>query len=417
MTIDRSTKVQRHRPTVHASARAVGAFVLVAALAGCGTPVGVTRVDPDTAHRMLTASILSTDVLSTPTRNVLYRRGIYDAYVHDPAGTIASLHRALAIGDAGHDDVCALAELSFQHAQHTRDRSYYLASAIYAYAFLFPGPNHTTPDVLDPRLRLAADLYNRGLAEGLVGADSFEVQPRAGAYTLPFGTLELSFDTGQLRWGRRRLDHFVPVADLAVTGMKTRYRWPGLGAPLVAGTEPLAGEEFSDFVEPWAKVPVTMLLTIPDPRRQLASSRITGTLRLDTALEPTTVAIDGREVPLEIESTASLAYTLAEAPVWAQELRGFLQKVGVKESKANLSALEPYTAGRIPVVLVHGTASSPGRWAEMLNEFENDPRVHAHYQFWLFTYDTGNPIAYSAMLFRQALTDALHTLDPDGHDP
>jgi pimeloyl-ACP methyl ester carboxylesterase len=418
VTIDRSTKRRRYQRTTRPSSPlAIALAVLGAAmLAACGTPVGVTRVDPDTAQRMLTASILSTDELSTPTRNVLYRRGIYEAYVHDPAGTIASVHRALETGAASRDDICALAELSFQHAQRTRDRAYYLASAVYAYAFLFPGPNHMTPDGLDPRLRLAADLYNRGLAEGLKGADGF-VQPRAGTYGLPFGTLTVGFDAEQLRWGRRRLDHFFPVADLAVTGMKTRYRWPGLGAPLVAGTEPLVGQEYGDFVEPWAKVPVTMLLTIPDARSQVESSRIEATLRLNAVPEPTTVAIDGRDVPLEIESTASLAYTLSEAPVWQQEIRGFLQKVGVKDSKANLAALEPYIAGRIPVVLVHGTASSSGRWAEMLNELENDPRIHSRYQFWLFTYDTGNPIAYSAMLFRQALTDALQRLDPEGRDP
>src|SRR5437762_1438766 len=183
------------------------------------------------------------------TRNVLYRRGLYAPYEHEPAVVIAALHRAVAQGTAGHDEISALAELSFQHAQRTRDRSYFLAAAIYAYAFLFPGPNHAAPDVLDPRLRLAADLYNRGLAEGFTGADGFDVEPRGGLYDLPFGKLDVAFDPEQLRWGQRRLDHFAPVADLAVTGMNMRYRWPGVGAPLAAGTEPLAGKEFNDFVE------------------------------------------------------------------------------------------------------------------------------------------------------------------------
>ena len=391
-------------------------FVATIGVAGCGTPVGVKRVDPETVHRMLTRSVLSTNELSTPTRNVLYRRGLYEPYERKPAAVIAALHRAVAAGTAGRDEVSALAELSFQHADRTHDRSYFLAAAIYAYAFLFPGPNHTVPDVLDPRLRLAADLYNRGLAEGFAGADGFEVQPRGGLYDLPFGTLDVAFDPEQLRWGQRRLDHFAPVADLAVTGMNMRYRWPGVGAPLAAGTEPLAGEEFSDFVEPWAKIPVTLLLTIADARTQLESQHLHATLRLDAATEPTTTTIDGREVPLEIESTASLAYTLAESPVWQQEIKGFLQSVGVVDPKAHLAALRPYLPGRMPVVLIHGTASSAGRWAEMLNELENDPRVHAHYQFWLFTYDTGNPIAYSAMLLRAALTDTLQHLDPDGRD-
>ena len=37
--------------------------------------------------------------------------------------------------------------------------------------------------------------------------------------------------------------------------------------------------------------------------------------------------------------------------------------------------LHPHKTGRIPVVLVHGTASSPARWAELVNELENDPQL------------------------------------------
>src|SRR5262249_9427709 len=82
-----------------------------------------------------------------------------------------------------------------------------------------------------------------------------------------------------------------------------------------------------------------------------------------------------------------------------------------------LKALTPYSRGRIPVVFVHGTASSAGRWAEMLNELDNDPALIDRFQFWFFQYDTGNPILYSAMLLREALTDRGHALDPTGSDP
>jgi hypothetical protein len=66
---------------------------------------------------------------------------------------------------------------------------------------------------------------------------------------------------------------------------------------------------------------------------------------------------------------------------------------------------------------VHGTASSPARWAELINELENDPRFWANYEIWLFIYNTGNPVAYSAMLLRDALTKAVADLDPEGKDP
>jgi pimeloyl-ACP methyl ester carboxylesterase len=77
-----------------------------------------------------------------------------------------------------------------------------------------------------------------------------------------------------------------------------------------------------------------------------------------------------------------------------------------------LSFFDPYVSGRIPVVFVHGTASSPARWAEMLNEFLGDPAIVSRYQFWFFTYNTGNPIPFSAMHLREQLQEALDDVDP-----
>jgi pimeloyl-ACP methyl ester carboxylesterase len=390
-------------------------FLIVSA---CATPVGVKRIDPRTVHRALTASVLSADTLSNPTQNVLYRRDLFARFENDPEATLAALHTEVAADRGGRDDICALAELSFIYAENTGKRHYFLASMVYAYAFLFPGEGHRLPDSFDPRLRLAADLYNRGITEGFKSQDGDVVELRGGTFTLPFGALDVEFDPTSLRWGSRQLTDFVPVAELEVNGIITRYRWPGIGAPLAAGTVPLDPKQgFQDFVQPWAKVPVTALLLIDDPRRQLATGRILASLKLDASSGPSSVTIDDRAVPVEVESTAALAYTLAEAPVWQQELKGFLQGAGVIDEKSRLAALSPYKPGRMPVVLVHGTGSSAGRWAEMVNEIDNDPRISEHFQFWLFSYNTGNPVLYSAMLLRESLSAALERLDPKHQDP
>jgi len=68
-------------------------------------------------------------------------------------------------------------------------------------------------------------------------------------------------------------------------------------------------------------------------------------------------------------------------------------------------------------VLVHGTASSPARWADLVNELTNDRVIGEHFQFWLFLYNTGNPIGYSGGLLRKSLEQALETLDPQNRDP
>ena len=51
-----------------------------------------------------------------------------------------------------------------------------------------------------------------------------------------------------------------------------------------------------------------------------------------------------------------------------------------------------------------------------MNELENDPRFWQSYEIWLFMYNTGNPVAYSAMLLREALTRVVKEWDPDGTD-
>jgi pimeloyl-ACP methyl ester carboxylesterase len=85
--------------------------------------------------------------------------------------------------------------------------------------------------------------------------------------------------------------------------------------------------------------------------------------------------------------------------------------------KENVFFMSPYMPGRIPVIFIHGTASSPARWAEMLNELQNDRRLWGRYQFWAFTYNTGNPILYSGGLLTEGLKELVRGLDPEGRDP
>src|SRR5205823_14789361 len=119
----------------------------------------------------------------------------------------------------------------------------------------------------------------------------------------------------------------------------------------------------------------------------------------------------------EQEPTAALAWGLQESPVWERELKGFFGSVFQVGAKNQLVSLTPPRFGQIPVVFVHGTASSAGRWAEMINVLQADPAIRDHYDFWAFSYNSGSPIAYSAMILRDALTNAVRLLDPEGKDP
>jgi len=95
-------------------------------------------------------------------------------FKNEPEVVLAELNSGLGRTDQ-HDRLFALSELSFAHAEDSKDPSYYLASAAYAYAFLFPADITEASRPFDPRRRLAVDLYNRGIALGLTAKDGNEV--------------------------------------------------------------------------------------------------------------------------------------------------------------------------------------------------------------------------------------------------
>ena len=164
-------------------------------------------------------------------------------------------------------------------------------------------------------------------------------------------------------------------------------------------------------------MPVTAVLIIDSPLAGIRTGELSARLELLASLDTENIAIDGRMTPLEAEPTAALAATLAESQFWKTELGVFLGDAIGARKEGSLGALRPYKHGRIPVVLVHGTASNPARWADMVNDLLADRRLRSRYTFWLFTYDSGNPIVYSAYQLREALTQAVARADPAGVDP
>src|SRR4029077_18429196 len=160
----------------------LGILALIAS--GCATPIGVDYVDRSVAYQSLTANVLSDEKPSSFSARQLMNLNLYQRFEEDPVKALDELHAGLA--PAGDEDrVFALAELSFLYAEKSGDRSYYLASAVYAYAFLFPGKHGTPPEGIDPRLRWAADIYNQSLTKAAKSADGAYAIPMGGTFKLP----------------------------------------------------------------------------------------------------------------------------------------------------------------------------------------------------------------------------------------
>lgn len=402
----------------HRWLRALAALALAGPLAACASPIGIRTADPRAVQRYLTRSALTSDEPSDFSKNQLRRYDLVETYRADPETALATL-RALALADDLPDETLfALAELWFLRASRTGRQSEYAASALYAYAVLFPEDGRPPLDALDPRTRTAADLYNRALTlslrrtkQGTLALDG------SGEVPLPFGHLQVSRPEGLLELDGYQLYDPRPVAELEVRGLRNRYRQPGIGAPLAAKGRPLPGVVPVVPLGPTVNVPLTAVVLFDAPLEGIRSGDVRARLEVLASLDTTSIEIEGRTVPLEVEPTAALAMSLTQAQFWKREISAFLGDALGLRQEGRLGALRPYHEGRIPAVFVHGTASSPGRWADMVNDLIADPRLRDRYAFWFFAYDSGNPIAYSASQLRDALSAAVDRADPDGGDP
>jgi hypothetical protein len=403
--------------------------VVLTTAAACATPVGVARDDPKVLYRSLTQSVLSTGEPSAFTEQLLRRRGLDKRFASEPEAVLDELRRTQTPRDT--DRLFALAELSFLHADRASKREYHLAAAIYAYAFLANAERRAEAvPAADPRVRLAADLYNLGMTRGLTVSPAAPSNGAAPVATeevvlddrtlpLPFGQLALHGHPGQRMWGGYRLQRFIPLIQYTVRGLHNRYRQPGLGVPLAAEVAPVGdgadAERARKRIPPRIRVPATAFIRLPDVHAGLASGQLRGVIELHAADETTTVDVEGVTLPLELDTSGALASMLEGAPIWDTEFSGFLR--GDEPLFGDgLIMLHPYRRGRVPVILVHGTASSPARWAEMINEVQNDPGLRSRAQIWLFIYNTSNPILLSASRLRDALMHVVQDLDPGGTD-
>lgn len=416
-------------PFANAFLQLVGLALAALLLQGCATPVGINPVDIQTGYQINTISALSAGEASEASKMVLRRNGLMDRFETEPEAVLAELHASLKpSGDE--DKLFALAELSMLQGERTNDHPYFLAASIYAWSLLFPGDGGVQLKPSDPRYRLAYDLYNQGIAQGLADPENddqgeIEVYLKPGAYPLPFGKLTTTIDESDLTWGGYKLEHFISTASMQVRGLRNRYRTPGLGASLAASiSERETGKKVigSDRIGPRIKVPITAVLNLGDARRHLTSGEINAHINVYAADQTEEISIDGHPQPVEFDPTAALAHQLQDNPLYAMEIANFFSgglfssMVPHNRARDGLFTLRPYRPGKIPIVLVHGTASSPARWAELVNELEGDRNIREKYQIWAFMYDSANPIPYSAGRLRVALQNAIKEFDPEGKD-
>jgi pimeloyl-ACP methyl ester carboxylesterase len=180
-------------------------------------------------------------------------------------------------------------------------------------------------------------------------------------------------------------------------------RRPGVGAPLVAISPP--DPKFRDTLAPAQQfAALTAILRVGHSGA--------ATLELHDPLEVEKLAIAGRKPPLAADFSAPVALTMAIA---RPDKLGLIRLLNPQKysDTARLMRLQKYDKERIPVLMVHGLQDTPATWAPMYHSLMQDPEIRKKYQFWVFSYPSGYPYPYSAMLLRKEL-DRVNRVFP-GH--
>lgn len=171
--------------------------------------------------------------------------------------------------------------------------------------------------------------------------------------------------------------------------VKTPVEVEGVGGALV-GARRVPGQEFAP--PRGISAPVTATLGFHGHDVTLALRR--------PAKQPT-ARVEGAMRPLAANYSAPLLYYKHIN----ETLTGLMGAFAISHfsGPTGLYFLQPYDPDRIPVVFVHGLMATDQMWQNVINDLEADPVLREHYQYWVFGYPTGNPIAYSALKLREAL--------------
>jgi len=241
---------------------------------------------------------------------VLRRAALLEVFDDQPDTAIATLRaQAIATGMRW-PDLFALSEMSYYEGQRTKSKTWLLASALYAYAVLFPAGNADKPSPYSAQFQHAVSFYNLGLTQVLSGAGAEGVATlNGGRYDLPFGAVDVTVDQASLTFAGRTLMSFVPTMNLTVQGFKNDYRSDGIGAPLAAGLAPAPQPEEGLVLPATLRVPISAVVQMDNQRRQLTGSALTARLMVYTIYDTANIRIGGQGVPLEYDQTAVRALT------------------------------------------------------------------------------------------------------------
>ena len=277
-------------------------------------------------------------------------------------------------------------------ARHTQDTSARIG-------LILAAADKASQGIAEGNAPEARALYNTACAElAVLLKRSSSVPALPVTFATPAGSYVLKFDNGRVadRWDANYFTNLLTPSELKNKTFVSKEPPEGYGGVLVGVHRPPNPRA---TLLPWVGVsaPVTAVINFSKPAK--LGQPVQATLTLYDPANLSTVRIAGKARQLAAALRAPFGYYRSPAFLG---ILGMLRPQKYSE-KEGFFLVQPYDPKKIPIVFVHGLMAAPFMWLPVMAAFESDPVLRGKFQFWVFAYPTGDPIAYSALRLRQAL--------------
>lgn len=248
-----------------------------------------------------------------------------------------------------------------------------------------------------PKDPAALEAYNFAVSRVMGLIKQQEMEPWKQPIRVPSagGEMLLTYKKDPRPGWNPGLYDFTPSDQFDIDGryVKEHSVKVGVGAPLVAVGKENNVNAKRDFTIPRIYYGVTALIRFDGKRAEVA---------FEDPLATEQVTLEGKTFPLAANYTVPIAVMLAATNPKKLELTRLLNP-GKYAETARIARLQPYDPNKTVVLVIHGLMDSPATWTPLINDLRGDAEIRKNYQFWFYSYPSGYPYPYSAMILRKEL--------------